>query len=156
PLIGIFIMVVWGVADLAHQVLASSSNARATLVALSAATGVALLIGTSLQLQHWKNTRTLFEHAAAVTQNNDRAAAVLGNLAVADGKLDEAKRLYALALSYNSDSPETHFHMARLLDKQGDLDGALAEYSKALWARQWQEQAHIAMGVALAKKARFD
>jgi tetratricopeptide (TPR) repeat protein len=167
PLIGLFVAAVWGVGDLAEAwasrrmgpgasaVMPAFPLAGLLLGAVAAAVGVAMLVATSLQLRYWKNTRTLFEHAAAVTQNNTRALTVLGSLQAADGKLEEAKRLYAQALSHSPDNPETHFNLGKLLDQEGKLDEAIAEYSRSLWSRQWQDKVHILIGVALAKEHKY-
>jgi tetratricopeptide (TPR) repeat protein len=159
PLIGLFLTVVWGVSDLAATPTAQAvelPGTRLALGALAAVAGLAMLAGTSLQLRHWKNTRTLFEHATAVTQNNTRALTVLGSLLAAEGKPEEAKRLYVLALSYSPDNPETHFNLAKVLDQQGKLDEAIAEYGQSLWSRQWRDKAHILIGVALAKQHKYE
>ncbi len=159
PLIGVFVAVVWGLSELAAMPTAQGVKypiARLALGAVAAITGLAMLAGTSLQLRHWKNTRTLFEHAAAVTRHNTRAVTVLGSLLAAEGKPEEAKRLYLLALSYSPDNPETHFNLGKVLDQQGRLDEAIAEYGRSLWSRQWQERAHILMGVALAKQQKYE
>jgi len=172
PLIGLFVAAVWGVSDLAEAVaqrqasarpagtappsMSSRKGTRLVLGALAALVGMAMLVGTSLQLRHWKNTRALFEHAAAVTQGNSRAYTVLGSLAAAEGKPDEAKRLYALALSCSPDNPETHFCLGKLLDQEGRLNEAVAEYSQVLWSSQWREKAHLAIGVALAKQKQYE
>ena len=159
PLIGLFLAVVWGVCDLATTPAAEAvrrPGPRVALGALAAMAALAMLVGTSLQLRHWKNTRTLFEHAAAVTQNNTRALTVLGSLLAAEGKPEEAKRLYMLALSYSPDNPETHFNLGKVLDQQGKLDESIAEYSQSLWSKQWRDKAHILMGVALAKQHKYE
>jgi len=209
PLIGIFVALVWGIADLTGEPLSrpaatlppsdggrgrqealdageyratvgssdgargsfdrpgfagsskprapNSSRGRRWVTALGACgVGVALLAATSDQLRYWKNTRSLFEHAAAVTENNTRAITMLGSLLAAEGKLEEAKRLYAQALSYSPDNPETHFNLGKALDQEGKLDEAIAEYGRSLWARQWQDKAHVLMGVTLAKEKKYD
>jgi tetratricopeptide (TPR) repeat protein len=184
PLIGIFIAVVWLIAEEVekHQTpntkLQKSSNLQTSnfrlqensklqgpnpsrgwgwaMGVLAAGVGVALMAATSVQLGYWKNTRMLFEHAAAVTQKNTRAITMLGSLKAAEGKLDEAKRLYAEALSYSPDNPETHFNLGKALDQEGKLDEAIAEYSRSLWARQWQDKAHLLIGMALAKQKKYE
>ena len=181
PLIGLFVAGVWSVSGLAEAWatrrtrpgapaflpafgakvntpadLPTLRPARLLLGTLAATLGVAMLIATSLQLRYWKNTRTLFEHAAAVTQNNSRALTVLGSLLAAEGKSEEARRLYAQALSYSPDNPETHFNLGKVLDQEGRLDEAIAEYSRSLWSRQWQDKAHILIGVALAKEHKYE
>src|ERR1039458_7118612 len=110
PLVGLFVAVVWGLGDLVEasasqpaspapaesQLPSPPRRGRSQLVlgALAGLVGMAMLAGTSLQVRHWKNTRALFEHAASVTKGNSRALTVLGSLAAAEGKGDEAKRLY--------------------------------------------------------------
>jgi tetratricopeptide (TPR) repeat protein len=155
PLIGVFIAVVWGAADLGSRWASRSAGARMALGALAAAACVVLLVASARQLRHWSDTRALFEHAAAVTQRNARALTVLGSLDAAEGKVDSAKRRYAEALSYDPDNPETHFYLGKLHDQAGDLDSALAAYDGALWARQWRERALVAMGADFARQTNY-
>src|SRR5208282_1556580 len=82
PLIGLFIPVVW----LACEIIKS----RIVLQGMSLIVAVALLAATSVQLGYWKDTRTLFEHTAKVTQQNALAVTILGSLLGQEGKLDEA------------------------------------------------------------------
>ena len=146
PLIGLFIVVVWGAGDLL--------GARSALRWLGAAVGLGLLAGTSAQLRHWRNTRTLFEHAVQVNPHNSRAIIVLGTLLAAEGKLEEAKGFYLRALSYRPGNPEAHFNLGRALDRQGKLEEAIAEYNRAVWFRPLQEQTHLLLGIALAKQGK--
>lgn len=159
PLVGLFVAAVWGVSDLVAGAAAQGvryPGIRLAVGALAAMIGLAMLADTILQLRYWKNTRTLFEHTAAVTPNNARALTVLGSLLAAEGKLEEAKRLYARALSFSPENPETHFNLGKVLDQEGKLDEAIAEYSQSLWSRQWQERAHILIGIALAKQHKHE
>jgi tetratricopeptide (TPR) repeat protein len=175
PLIGLFIVVVWGVAEVADGVkiqdprskIQGSSKvqapndikrgARAEMLAgISAVVGLGMLAGTWHQLRYWKNTRTLFEHAAAVTHNNGRAMTVLGSLLAAEGKLEPAMALYSQALRLKPYDPEAHFFLGNALEQQGKLAEALAEYGQALWFKPLQERTHLAMGAVLAKQKNYD
>src|SRR5262249_40061750 len=62
--------------------------------------GAVLLGLTSVQLRYWKNTRTLFEHAAKVTRENYVAVSILGSVLAREGKLDEASELFRKALRW--------------------------------------------------------
>jgi tetratricopeptide (TPR) repeat protein len=148
PLIGLFISLSWGAADLIKS--------RLALQIAGVAVAAALIIGTSVQLRYWKNTRTLFEHAANVTHENCLAVTMLGSLLAQEGKLDEAIEYYRTALHYKPGFPEAHFFLGNAFDKQGKLDDAITEYQKALWFKPTQEQTHIFLGVALAKQKKYD
>jgi len=172
PGIGIFMAVVWAVAgklQAPNPKLQRTSKPQipnhefeavpahfgfgAAMVALI---GVGLLALTSVQLRYWKNTRTLFEHAATVTRDNYMAATLLGSLYAKEGKLDEAIDRYKTALGWKRGYPEAHFFLGNALDQQGKIDAAIAEYKQALWFKPMQEQTHIFLGAALAKQRKFD
>ncbi len=148
PLIGLFVPLVWFTAEFI--------TGRRVLQSLSVIVSAALLATTAMQLGYWKNTRTLFEHTARVTQQNALATTILGSLLAKEGKLDESIRYYQKALSYAPNFPEAHFFLGNALDEQGQLDAAVAEYEKSLWFRPTQEQTHIFIGMALGKKKKYD
>jgi tetratricopeptide (TPR) repeat protein len=176
PLLGLFIALVWGGAELltrraqprtGPQALASSNTGtqpgaqsptqapilfRLPALALT----LLLLLATFLQLRYWKNTWTLFEHAARVTHNNYRAVAVLGSLLAAQGRLDEAKEHYALALSYKQGYAEAHFLLGDALLREGQLDQAINHLRQALRFKPMQEQTHLLLGTALGKQNKYD
>lgn len=158
PSIGLFLALVWAAGDwgAAGQRAGRGGARRIVLCGLAAAVGAGLLAGTSLQLRHWRNTRTLFAHAARVTRDNPLAATVLGSLLAKEGKYDEAMQYYQAALRYTPGFPEAHFFLGHALDQQGKLDEAIVEYRKALWFKPMEEQAHIFLGAALVKQKRYD
>jgi len=160
PLIGLFIALVWWAHDLGDSRPARQIDrrraGRAVLRGAAAVVGLALLTGTSFQLRHWKNTRTLFEHAAQVTRNNHMAVTMLGSLLAKEGKLDEAIEHYRTALRFKPGYPEAYFFLGNALDQQGKHDEAIAAYRQALWFKPIQEQTHILLGVALAKQEKYD
>ncbi len=170
PLIGPFVALVWGAFDLAGRARLQARDSKSpTASARAGRTGaewllgvvgvavcVALLVATSLQLRHWKNTRTLFERAAAVTRNNHLAVTMLGSILAGEGRLEEAKDQYRLALRHRPGYAEAHFFLGRALDQQGKLDEAIAEYNRALRFKPLQEQTHLFLGVALARQQKLD
>ncbi|PWU15126.1 MAG: hypothetical protein C5B50_15875 [Verrucomicrobia bacterium] len=161
PSIGFFIAVVWGLSEFKVQgsrfkVQSSTILLRRSLTVAALFVGLSLLVTTSIQLSYWKNTRTLFEHAAKVTKNNPLAATLLGSLLDKEGKFDEAIAKYHEALGYSPKFPEAHVCLGHALDQQGKLDEAIAEYKKALWYKPSQEETLIFLGAALAKKGLPD
>jgi tetratricopeptide (TPR) repeat protein len=173
PLIGMFIAVVWETAAWGSGQTSTSKLQRnphvqepirnkggasgALLLKLSAlAIGMTMLLGTSLQLRHWKNTRTLFEHTEAVTGNNHMAITLLGSLMAREGKLEDAIQRYHTALRLKPGYPEAQFFLGNALDQQGKTAEAIEQYQKELWYKPLQIQTHIFLGVALAKQKKFD
>ncbi len=73
-MIGIYVAVVWGAADLARGWNIRKPILLATCMVLVAA----LAVGSWLQLRHWQNSFTLFEHALQVTEGNYIAENNLG------------------------------------------------------------------------------
>jgi tetratricopeptide (TPR) repeat protein len=152
PSIGLFIMMAWAIADLAGQ----SKPVRTALPWLGTAVAIVCVTVTSVQLSHWRNTRTLFEHVAGVTRKNPLSATLLGSLLAQEGKYDQAIAYYREALSYSPAFPEAHFYLGHAYDQQGKLDEAIAEYEQAVWFNPISEQTHIRLGVALAKQHKLE
>jgi tetratricopeptide (TPR) repeat protein len=147
PAIGLFIILAWGGAEL---------TLRYPVIKLFAPVlAMAALAATWTQVHYWKDSRTVFEHARQVTQNNDLALTLLGELRADDGDLDGAVALYREALR---DKPNyaAHFYLARSLEQQGKIDEAKSEYALALRFHPWSEQAHIYLGLLLAGEKKYD
>jgi len=145
PLIGLFIILVWGAAELARRY-------HFPLGPVAALAATALLISTSVQLTYWRNTRTLFEHAAKVIPNNYLAITALGSFLAKDGRHDEAIPLLQQALRVKPDYPQAHFFLGHELENRGDLDQAIAEYTAALRFSPYFEPAHVFLGMILARQ----
>ena len=149
PLIGLFVFVVWGAAEWI-------GNRTRLRVVVAAVMAIALLAMTSVQLRHWKNTRTLFEHTAKVTRENQMAATILGSLLAQEGRLDEAIEHFRRALHYKPGYPEAHFFLGHTYDQQGRLEEAVVEYQNALRFKPMQEQTHIFLAITLAKQKKLE
>jgi tetratricopeptide (TPR) repeat protein len=86
PLIGIFIVLSWGI----PQLLDGWKSRGVILSGLLAASLVAMIIVTSMQLRYWKDGLTIFTHTVEVTENNWVAQNNLGYLYLGEGKIDDA------------------------------------------------------------------
>src|SRR4051812_27485002 len=96
PIIGIFIILVWGIADWAISPI--GARWRMTFSVLAILICGLMLTLTRLQLQHWRNSLTLFEHALAVTPENDVTDGMLGGALNNAGRTDEALVYFGKAL----------------------------------------------------------
>lgn len=100
PLIGIFIVLTWGSgALLTHWRWPRFIIGLTALLLLGACA-----IRTTLQLQYWRNTESLFQHTLAITKNNWMAYSTLGAYMETKGRLAEAMEDYRKALQINPDN----------------------------------------------------
>jgi len=86
PIIGLFVMIVWGISQLSEQ----WQTPREVLVILSAVVLVGMVVISSMQLKHWKNSFTLLSHAIEVTDKNWLALNNLGQAYLSAGRVDDA------------------------------------------------------------------
>ena len=152
PLIGLFIIVAWGVPKL------SSGLARRKKWLAAAATVLIsiLMVLTWQQVQYWKNSITLFEHSIKVTSNNYKLHYNLGVALVKEGRIDEAVGHYSEALRIQPDSLNAHYNLGNVLARQGRIDEAIAHYLKVLRINPDYAAAHTNLGIALIGKKKFE
>jgi Tfp pilus assembly protein PilF len=128
PLIGLCIMVVWGVPDLVAK--------RRSLNRILPVTAVLLLsvlaVCSWFQLKHWRNSITLFEHTLKVTNDNYLIHNNLGSVLYKQGKTDKALRHYLKSLEIQPNSAEVHYNIGQILSLQGRLEEAIPHYVAAL------------------------
>lgn len=186
PLIGIFLMAVWGAEE-----LLGSWRAPAWLgPALAAALCLASVAVTWTQLQYWKGSESLMDHAIRVTSRNYVARNNYGAALRSRGRIDEAlvqfreavairpRNLEAQnnvgealmqqghpgdampyfleALRLKPDSPEAHANLGSALDKSGRSAEAVAHYRQAIQYRPAYAEAHVGLGATLAAMGQPD
>jgi tetratricopeptide (TPR) repeat protein len=150
PLIGLFIMIAWGIPELA----AKWRYQRIGLALAAGAVLAASMILTWTQLHHWKSSVTLFEHALDATANNYLAHNNLGNALAKQGKTKQARDHYVKALQINPTSPRAHNNLANALARQGKSEEAIAYYTKALEIKPNFPKAHNNLGNVLARQGK--
>lgn len=156
PLIGLFVIVVWGVPDLlAKSRYSTLSHGR--LLPLASVTLVALLgVLTYNQVGYWRDDTTLLRHAIRVNFKDPFAHNNLGAALAAQGRVDEAIREYAIAVEQRPDYVKALCNLASNLGRQGKTDEAMRYLRKALRVAPECVPAHECLGVMLAQKGRLD
>lgn len=128
PFIGLFVAIVWGTSDLAHQKkLDSAYLGISAFLALAA-----LSVLTYRQVRYWQNTEMLWTHTLAVTGPNYMAEDSLGAALMGDDKVVEARHHFQRAVTIN---PHDSFGLLDLgvTDKlSGDIAGAAQNYEAAI------------------------
>ena len=152
PLIGLFIMVAWGMADLVtglrYRKLVFAASAGGVLAAL--------MIGTYWQVHHWHNSITLFQHSLEVTTGNWLAHNNLGNALAEQENLEKAIGHYSKALRIYPDCAMAHNNLGNALREKGEVNEAISHYTKALRIDSKYAEAHNNLGSALADQGRFE
>lgn len=160
PLIGLFIIIAWGVPELigcsgTSGKVEELEKARQTIIAFAACTAVAaLMVGTWFQVGYWKNSITLFERALAVTENNDTAHNNLGIALAWQGHLHEAIPHYKRALEISPLYGDAHGNLANAYAQLEMYDDAIREYKEVLKLNPNDPRAYYNLGNVLAAQGK--
>jgi tetratricopeptide (TPR) repeat protein len=152
PLIGLFLMLTWGAADLV-EVLNLSGLWAAGAAAVVLAACVAL---TWTQLGYWKSDLDLWEHALAVTGPNLMAHCHLAECLHERGKIEAARKEYERAVAVAPGRAEPHNALGNELRDLGRSEEAAAEYRTALRLDPGLVTAHYNLGLVLDDLGRQD
>ncbi len=128
PFVGLFVVAVWGGAELFARVKLSSF----TQAAIAGAVLVAYASMAFLQINYWHNSYTLFSHALAVTSRNGIAEDNLGTALMAMGRPDLAQSHFEAAAEYIPQLSTAHYNLGVLQQQQNHPDAARREYELAL------------------------
>ena len=150
PLIGIFIIISWGGAELLER----WRFKRTGLVAIASVLLSILMATTFLQTQYWNNSMTLFKHAIYTTENNYLAHNNLGVALYSKGRTEEALRHYSEALRIRPKYADAHNNMGNALVRQNKIEEAIRHYVKALQINPNFEIAHNNIGNAFSRLNR--
>jgi tetratricopeptide (TPR) repeat protein len=151
PLIGIFIMVVWGTSELFKK----WHYGRITLAVLSGCVLTVLIVFTSLQVQKWRDTEMLFRHTARVTDDNFVAHDILGYVLLDQGRLDEASIQLREALRINPEYANANTNMAVVLMRQGKYEESLSYFCRVSQLRPGHGDAYYNLGIALIHASQY-
>jgi protein O-mannosyl-transferase len=126
-LIGIFVIVVWGVEDLMKRF-----SGRRVLSAAAAAVVLAFAFCTKATLPDWKNSEVAFQQALKVTKNNHIAELGMGNVWLGRGDLSKAQDYYRASLWIKPDFEEAHNNLGVVYAGQGKPREAETAFRQAL------------------------
>lgn len=152
PLIGLLIAVTWGAAGL------TAGWRHRQLLLTIAAVGLIGVCGvlSRQELQHWRTSVELFEHALEVTEKNYIAYDNLGLALAEEGKFREAITYYRKALLIRPDIPAARVNIANALAHEGQYEEAMWYYSQELRVSPNDEILHNNLGMALGNAGKLD
>jgi hypothetical protein len=147
PLIGIFIAVVWGIADLALKLQWPVIAVRGVGIAGLLACGML----TMSQVNHWRDSETLFRHALGATRDNHIAHYSLAQSLSVSGRIYEAVEHYYATLELKPDHEGAHNNLGLTHAIQGKWTIATNHYAQALRANPGNADVHFNMAIALSR-----
>ncbi len=151
PLVGVALAVVWSAAELVERV------PRAKPVALALA-GVVIGIcvaRTRAQVEVWRDSVTLFAHAAAVTRDNWFAHAELGIALAARGELARARAELETSLRLHPRYARARANLGVVRAQAGDPENGIADLRSALALDPALRGGQLALGLVLERSGRF-
>jgi protein O-mannosyl-transferase len=123
PLIGVFIMIVWGAADVTSR----WPLRWMVLGPVAAAAVFACGLLTTYQLPYWKNTHTLFDHEIAAVGPNSVAYYNKGDEEILAGHFAEAAAFYRQALKADPSLSGVHNNLGWCLVQMAQAAAAQAQ-----------------------------
>jgi Flp pilus assembly protein TadD len=182
PLIGIFVMLAWGAAEIGGT---SLGTIRAAASALAVA---ACIVVARNQIGYWQSDLALFGHALAVTKDNWMAHQIVGDQHLSRGDVAEALPHYlealrikpnyaaveinlsyillnqgrsreavqrlARAVAMNPGNAELRYNLGTALAASGDSGGAVGQYEAAVRLNPGHVSAHVNLGTLLSRAGR--
>lgn len=128
PIIGLFIMVAWGIPDLIEGVKTAKTAVLSSGAVLVLA---ALAISAHTQAYYWQDTITLFQRAVEAVPNNPRARVNVGDKLYQDGNYEAAIRQFNAALRIDPDMAIAHYDIALCLKELGSTSQAIHHLRRA-------------------------
>lgn len=151
PLIGIFLMVVWG-----FSVLLKERKCKIPVgVGVSVLTVILLTVLSVHQVRFWKNGIDLSRHTLSVIGENSGTMNNLGNALARKGMIAEAIVQYKEALRLKPDYPDARNNLGNALAQQGQFEEAIVQYAEALRLNPGNHKASFNMAFAYGNLGRF-
>ena len=150
PHIGVLMMVVWGVYELARRI----PRPRIVLAPLAVAGVAACAVLAARQVSIWHDSVTLWEHALRVTRDNGVAHFNLGVQLASTGRNDEAIQHLSEAVRLEPDFAFAHNRLALALDRRGHTPEVTKHLAEAVRLMPTAD-AYSNLGVSLAQDGKY-
>jgi tetratricopeptide (TPR) repeat protein len=151
PLVGLFIMLCWSVP--AHAM--ERWNLKVITCVAAAAVLVVCAALSRVQVEYWKDSEILFQHALNVTRDNWLAHNNLGVILQRAGKIQEAIGHYERALRIKPSYADSYINLGVALWQVGKAQEAIDHWEQALRIDPSLVEAHNNLGQASLQAGKF-
>lgn len=145
PLIGLFLMVVWGGAEAAG---AWRKGMIPAIAGTAVVVAIILSILTATQVRYWQNSYDLFAHALAVVKRNWLAHNNMGILLSQHNRNDEAIVHFQESVRLNPGGIEGFRNLGNSYQMAGRYSEAIEAYRQALRIHADDVEGHVRLGYA--------
>jgi Flp pilus assembly protein TadD len=147
PMMGLFIMIAWGMAELVGQVRwrQAAAGGAAAVVLLGCA------VAGRVQMGYWANDFTLFDRGLALNAADYVSHIGLGQALEAQGKKAEAVGHYTEAVRIHPLHAPAHSSLGKLLAELGRFDEAIPHLEEAVRLRPQSASSQSNLGVTLVR-----
>jgi Flp pilus assembly protein TadD len=152
PLIGLFIMISWGIPPLLQKWRYSKIVLSLSFVLVF----LSLSICTWKQAQYWKNSISLNTRALQVTKNNYFAYHFLGKALLSQKQYDKAISNFQKALIIKPDFIPALSQLGFVFEQNSGLDEAMFYYLKILQIQPNNADAHFSIANILSLKGNLN
>ena len=161
PHIGIYLAVVWSLAEF----LRGRRVPRTVVMAAATAFLLTMSYLSWVQTGYWRDSRTLWNHTAAVTSDNEVAENNLGILLEHEGRADEAISHYEKAVAIQTGRGQARYRLTLALSennlgnafaRKGEPDQAVSHYRRAVALRPDYADGWYNLGVLLSQNRDVD
>jgi tetratricopeptide (TPR) repeat protein len=150
PLVGVTVALVWGLAELADR----SPRWRTALRVAGGAAVALLIVITWRQVDHWRDTVSLWRHALAVTSDNYEVHRNLAVVLDRQGKADEALHHYRHSLAAHPDKRVAHNDLGAFWMRRGGYGEAAAHFRASLEIDPGHPMTHNNLGSLLLTQSK--
>ena len=152
PLIGIFIVIAWGLNDLVERY-----KRFRDYVIVGAVCGIfCLVVVTRIQIGYWSSSIALWDHTALVTENNYIAYNNLGEALLTRGMTEEAAPWLYRSAQIEPDRASVQMNLGSLALSTGRVDDAVGHFKRAIELDSNSYDAYNKAGAALLRQGRLE
>lgn len=151
PLIGLLLVIVWGIPDFQNLEWQRKNGMFFVLVACC----IALSITAHIQVGKWANSIALFSHAVHVTDDNAVAHNNLANALADKGRFNDAAKHISAALRIKPNDAGAYNNMGTTLMNIGNYEEAIPYFYKAFQINPRYADAHYNLAIALKAQGKI-
>ena len=152
PFMGIYMIIAFGISRLVREGRLPGKGA----VGLGAAVVAVLLVVAYTQAGHWKDSKSLYTRALAVTENNHHMHYNYGNLLEREKNFTEAAKHFKAAFEADPSHYKAMSSLATILSRKGDPYTAITLYQRALQIKPDYATALGNRGIVFMQQGKFE